>query len=1048
MPAVAVVVAVVGAFLAFMDSTIVNVAFPDLQSSFPHTSIGELSWVLNAYNVVFAGLLVVSGRLADLFGRKRVFLTGIGVFLVASGLCALAPSVPVLVVFRLVQGVGAALLVPASLGVVLQAAPASGRSAAIGIWGAASALAAGLGPPIGGALVDAYDWRLVFLVNVPLGIVAWVLVRRKVLESRSPDRRRAPDWLGAFALSVALGTLTLGIVQGPTWGWGSVGVVACFVVAPVAAAVTVVSSLRHPSPVLDPKLLSIRAFGVSTAVAVLLGLGLYTYLLAHILWLHYVWGYSLLLAGAAVAPGALVAAVTARPFGRLADRYGTRAVAVPGALVWASAYLWYVTEVGVHPDFLGQWLPGQVLSGIGVGATLPVMQSGGLLTVPARRYATASSVATTARQVGGVIGIAVLTVLVAHPTAATIAGELRHGWELAGWSFFAAAVVGLFFGRARQGVEVERSVREARVELGSLVGAAGARGGADRLPVAGSDPGPVETDGDGRVRGGGGFLEGLTREELDSLLGVAAEQELAAGEVLFSAGDRGDAMYILRAGRLVLRFPDGSTGEVGAGSAVGELAVLSGTPRAATVVARRASLLWRIDEASFERCMQVPGLALSVARNVGVHLERSRPVPDRRPTTPKVVAVVGASPAAPVGAVGAVLVRAVADLLGVDRVAGLCDPGAADLARAEAANDVVVLTAADGTDPAGVLRQADRVVVVSDRVDPGPGLPVEVGAGRPSGVPLDVVLVTRAPTDDETASLHTRFACRRVYPAGTDPSGWPGALLPLAARLARRSLAVVLGGGGARGLAHLGVLAALEEAGVRVDRLAGTSSGAIVAAAYALLGDSGVTDEMVFEEMVVAEPLKGWRPSRRGLSGGDRIWRGLHRAFGDRRLEALSRELVVVSTDLYRREAVYHRSGLVREAVGASLALPLLWPPRVVDGRVLVDGGLRDNVPTAAFADLDEGPILAVRVAPPPSDHVPRRPPGLGELAFRLIALGDQDSAAAGNPEPTVTVTADTRGVGFLEFHQIDTARDAGRRAGEAAVAALRQVAGDWITRP
>lgn len=150
--------------------------------------------------------------------------------------------------------------------------------------------------------MDAYDWRLVSLVNVPLGIIAWVLVRRKVLESRSPERRRAPDWIGAVAFSVALGTLCLGIVQGPTWGWGSVGVVACFVAAAVAEVAAVVSSLRHPSPVLDPELLASRAFGVSIAVTVLLGLGLYTYLLAHILWLHYVWGYSLLLAGAAVAP--------------------------------------------------------------------------------------------------------------------------------------------------------------------------------------------------------------------------------------------------------------------------------------------------------------------------------------------------------------------------------------------------------------------------------------------------------------------------------------------------------------------------------------------------------------------------------------------------------------------------------------------------------------------------------------------------------------------------------------------------------------------------
>ncbi|MST35219.1 hypothetical protein GHK86_21110, partial [Acidimicrobiaceae bacterium USS-CC1] len=259
-----------------------------------------------------------------------------------------------------------------------------------------------------------------------------------------------------------------------------------------------------------------------------------------------------------------------------------------------------------------------------------------------------------------------------------------------------------------------------------------------------------------------------------------------------------------------------------------------------------------------------------------------------------------------------------------------------------------------------------------------------------------------------------------------------------AARLAGRSVALVLGGGGARGLAHLGVLHALEDAGVVVDRVAGTSSGAIVAAAYALLGSADAADELVFEEMVVAEPLAGWRPSRGGLIRGDRIARGIERSLGGHRLEALSRELVVVSTDLYRREPVYHRVGPLDEAVAASVAIPVLLPPRRVDGRLLVDGSLTDNVPAAAFGDLPEGPMLAVRIAPPASEVVPDRLPGFGDLLFRVLQMSDRDSAAAGAPTPSVSVVADTRGIGFLEFHQIDAAREAGRRAGEAAVEALR----------
>ena len=200
-----------------------------------------------------------------------------------------------------------------------------------------------------------------------------------------------PDLRGALLLSASVALLTLGVVQGTSWVWDSPATLGAFAAALVGTALTVRSSLRHPSPVLDPVLLRMRAFGVSNLVTLVAGLGLYTYLLAHILWLHYVWGYSLLVSGLAVAPGAIVAALVARPCGKLADRFSPRAVVVPGALVWAAAFVWYAAKVGVRPDFLGQWLPAQIASGIGAGSTLVVAAGGGLATVPAGRYATASA---------------------------------------------------------------------------------------------------------------------------------------------------------------------------------------------------------------------------------------------------------------------------------------------------------------------------------------------------------------------------------------------------------------------------------------------------------------------------------------------------------------------------------------------------------------------------------------------------------------------------------------------------------------------------------
>ena len=182
-------VACFGAFLAFLDATIVNVAFPSIRESFPDSSIGALSWVLNAYNIVFAAFLIVCGRLTDLLGRRRAFVGGIGLFTVASALCAAAPSLELLVAARIVQALGAALLVPASLALVVEAFPGQRRSHAIGLWGATAAVAAGLGPPIGGALVELGGWRWAFLVNIPFGVVAIVVARRQLVESRAPGRR-------------------------------------------------------------------------------------------------------------------------------------------------------------------------------------------------------------------------------------------------------------------------------------------------------------------------------------------------------------------------------------------------------------------------------------------------------------------------------------------------------------------------------------------------------------------------------------------------------------------------------------------------------------------------------------------------------------------------------------------------------------------------------------------------------------------------------------------------------------------------------------------
>ncbi len=577
----ALLVASLGATLAFLDATIVNVVFPDIRQSFPGSSIGGLSWVLNAYNVVFAAFLVASGRLADLFGRRRTFTTGVVLFTLASAVCAAAPSLALLVAGRVAQAAGAALLVPASLALVVEAFPESRRSHAIGLWGATAAAAAGLGPPLGGALVALSGWRLAFLINLPLGLLAAVAGRRLLVESRAPGRRTLPDVRGSLLLAAAIGLLALAIVEGGDRGWSSPLVAASFAGALLAAGFFVASSRSHPIPVLDPKLLRVRSFAVANAVTLVAGVGFYAYLLNNILWLHYVWGWSLLRSGLAVAPAALVAALVAGLLGRLADERGHRAIAVPGAIVWAGAYVWYATRVGVRPDFLGEWLPGQVLSGLGVGATLPVVSSAALAAVPGRRYATASAVVASTRQLGGVLGVSLLVVIVGTPASLTLVPRLRHGWLLSA-GCFAAAAAGSLLLRREETHDLERDESPSRPLL-------------EHRRRATAAP--------GSTRAHGVMLNRLPARFQERLFAAAEQITVPAGEWLLHAGAESDALYVVTAGRLEAIVDGRRVGELAQDDVVGELGVLAGTPRSASIRARRDTTLLRISGELFQELL-------------------------------------------------------------------------------------------------------------------------------------------------------------------------------------------------------------------------------------------------------------------------------------------------------------------------------------------------------------------------------------------------------------------------------------------------------------
>jgi EmrB/QacA subfamily drug resistance transporter len=435
------------AFMSFLDATIVNIAFPDIERSFGGTPVATLSWVLNAYAIVFAGLLIPAGRIADRVGRRRAFLTGLLLFVGASALCAAAPSAGALVAARAFQAIGAAVLIPTSLALVLPEFPVSRRATAVGVWGVAGAVAAATGPSLGGVLVDAAGWRWIFLVNLPVGLAAWAMGRRVLHESRDADARR-PDAVGSLLVAGAVGLLALGLVEGPEWGWADARVIASFAVAAALLPLSVLRSLRHPAPAIDLTLFRVRSFAVANAGTLAFGAAFYAMLLCNVLFLTQVWGYSVVKAGLALTPGPLMAAAFAGPAGRLADRFGQRAVAAPGALVYAAGGLLFITGVGDSPAWVAEWLPATLLTGAGVGLTFPTLGGAAASSLPPARFAAGAAINATARQLGAVLGVAILIALLGTP--ASHAAALRafdRGWAFIAIGGVLAAVAAACLGR-------------------------------------------------------------------------------------------------------------------------------------------------------------------------------------------------------------------------------------------------------------------------------------------------------------------------------------------------------------------------------------------------------------------------------------------------------------------------------------------------------------------------------------------------------------------------------------------------------------------------
>ena len=416
-----------------MDNTIVNVALPSIRKDL-HASLSGLQWTVDAYTIVLASLLMLAGSTADRLGRRRTFQVGLALFAAGSLACSLAPTLGWLIAARAVQGIGGSMLNPVAMSIITNVfTDPRERSRAIGAWGATVGISLGLGPIVGGALIEAVDWRAIFWINVPIALGAIVLTALFVPESRAARPRRV-DPVGQLLVIVALASLTYGIIDGPRAGWGSAQTVALCAVALAAVALFVPYELRRRDPLIEPRFFRSAPFSGATLIAVSAFAGFAGFLLLNTLYLQDVRGYSALSAGLCTLPMAVLAGFASPFSGRLVGRVGARPSLLFGGTCMLVAPL-LLTSLTAHTP-LALLLGVYALYGLGFGSINPPITYTAVSGMPNSQAGVAAAVASTSRQVGQTLGVAVTGSILG--TAATavagpgLAGASHPAWWVIG----------------------------------------------------------------------------------------------------------------------------------------------------------------------------------------------------------------------------------------------------------------------------------------------------------------------------------------------------------------------------------------------------------------------------------------------------------------------------------------------------------------------------------------------------------------------------------------------------------------------------------------
>ena len=435
-------IAALAALATYLDTTILFVAFPDITASFGDSSASTLSWVLNAYTIAFAALLVPAGKLADRLGHRLAFLVGSATFTVASMACGLAPGVGLLIVARVFQGVGAAILVPSSLALVMAAFPREKIPQVVAIWGAIGAMSAALGPSLGGLIVDALSWRWAFFINLPVGVVTVIAGSRFLRESKNPEIR-LPAFAGVVLIALAAGALLYGIVESDAVGWASTQTVGVLTTGLVLLAMFIVHQHQTDSPTLDLELFAIGNFRWGNLAMFSFSMSFVAMFFGLILFLVNVWEWSILKAGLGVAPGPAVAAILAPRFGKLAGQVGQRPLVVLGGLVAAASGLYRVVFLTADVDYLVDFAVPLAVSAVAIGLVFPQATSVAVQALPQNRVGVGGATTQAIRQFGGSLGVALTIALLG---AAAAPDEFLTGFDRIWWLVVAGGLATTLFG--------------------------------------------------------------------------------------------------------------------------------------------------------------------------------------------------------------------------------------------------------------------------------------------------------------------------------------------------------------------------------------------------------------------------------------------------------------------------------------------------------------------------------------------------------------------------------------------------------------------------